>query len=673
MKKLVFIIILAIISFSSSFAIENRSIYYFNQSPLAQNEYTQLPLGDIKASGWLKNQLEIAAKGMTGHLDEVYDLVGDRNGWLGGDGDGWERGPYWIDGLLPLAYILEDSTLIKKVNKWIEWSLNSQTETGYFGPIPFTEEPIEEPGIQKTRREDWWPHMVMLKVLQQHYEVTGDERVIELMTKYFKFQLKTLPEKKLSFLSIWAENRGGENLASVIWLYNRTGDKFLLDLAKLLDKQTTDWSDLFETGNLIVKGNTTHNSNHWSLRHGVNIAMALKQPIMKYELTKDEKYPQLVNKAISDLREYHGQVQGMYGADEMLHGTNPTQGSELCTTVELMFTYESIIPITKNMHFADELEKITFNALPAQISPDFRSRQYYQQPNQIRITKNERDFTTKHDRDQLCFGLTTGYPCCTTNLHQGWPKYVQNLYYATADEGVAAFVYAPSKTEVIVKNDVKVQIEEVTNYPFSDNIDFIVNPEKKVKFPFHLRIPGWCQNPEIKINGKKIDFEENEQIAIINRKWRKGDKLSLTLPMKIQISNWHENSIGIERGPLVYALKIGEDWVKTGGVEPYATYEVHPTTPWNYGLVQDVIENTEKAFEIIENEKLAYQPWTAENAPIVLKVKGKQIPRWKEYNYMAGPIPFSWISTDTPLEEIILIPYGCSTLRISEFPVVFRK
>ncbi|CAN5406739.1 hypothetical protein BH23BAC1_BH23BAC1_29690 [soil metagenome] len=166
-----------------------KTSYLQNRIPLVQKPYLELPLGSIKPQGWLKEQLEIMRDGMTGHLDEIYpEVMGQRNGWLGGDGDGWERGPYWIDGLLPLAYILDDEGLKAKVQPWIEWSLNNQTEDGYLGPIPFEVEPEAEEGLQKSMRRDWWPKMVMLKVLQQYFNATGDERVIRSLTNYFKYQ-----------------------------------------------------------------------------------------------------------------------------------------------------------------------------------------------------------------------------------------------------------------------------------------------------------------------------------------------------------------------------------------------------------------------------------------------------------------------------------------------------
>src|SRR5580704_9739608 len=145
-----------------------------NRAPLRSNPYIELPLGSIAPHGWLREMLVRQAKGATGHLDSLYpEVMGVRNGWRGGDGDQWERGPYWLDGLLPLAYMLHDAALIAKTRPFIEWTLNSEQPDGYFGPM---KDYPEERGLQRGNCRDWWPHMVMLKVLQQYYSATGDKR-----------------------------------------------------------------------------------------------------------------------------------------------------------------------------------------------------------------------------------------------------------------------------------------------------------------------------------------------------------------------------------------------------------------------------------------------------------------------------------------------------------------
>ena len=405
-------------SLGSGLRADTPENYTNNRYPLVRKPFMELPLGSIKAKGWLQEMLVRQKNGATGQMDKLYPLVmGERNGWLGGDGDQWERGPYWIDGLLPLAYLLDDAQLKAKVQPWIEWALNSQREDGFFGPA---KDYPGEAGIQRDNSHDWWPRMVMLKILQQYYSATNDQRVIRFMTNYFRYQLKTLPEKPLGNWTFWAEFRACDNLQAVYWLYNITGDSFLLDLGKLIHKQSFSFVDMVNRGDLR-RINTIH---------CVNLAQGIKEPVIYYQQEPDKAYLDAVKRAFSDIRQFHGQPQGMYGGDEALHGNNPTQGSELCSAVELMYSLEKMVEITGDIDFADHLERIAFNALPTQISDDFMTKQYFQQANQVMVTRHRRNFDQDHGGTDNCFGLLTGYPCCASNMHQGWPKFTQSLWYA---------------------------------------------------------------------------------------------------------------------------------------------------------------------------------------------------------------------------------------------------
>ena len=639
------------------------------REPLSQNAFIELPLGSVEPDGWLREMLVRQAKGATGHLDELYpQVMGPRNGWLGGDGDQWERGPYWIDGLLPLAYILHDSTLVAKTTPWVEWALASQREDGQFGP---SEDYPSERGIQRNNCEDWWPRMVVLKILQQYYSATSDRRVIDFMTKYFRYQLSTLDEKPLDHWTFWARYRGGDNLMCVYWLYNITGDEFLLDLGNKIYAQTEPYTeDFLERSRL----------SRIASIHCVNLAQGMKTPIVYSQYDNDPKYALALDCALDDIRKFHGMPTGVFAGDEAIHGTSPTQGTEFCTVVEMMFSLETMYRINGAPRYADLLEKIAYNALPAQADDDFMTRQYYQQANQISAARVQSNFDCDHGAD-LCFGLLTGYPCCTSNMHQGWPKFVQNTWYATPDGGLAAVQYAPCHVSALVADSVKVQVSEETKYPFETSARLeITSLERDADFPLTLRVPSWSVATEVSVNGTPVDAAPENGLIRIGRRWTEGDEVTVSFTPEVRLTVWHENSHAVERGPLVFALSIpSETTLVRNAANPDwqgpEYYEIRPAGPWNYALTA-----TDPSGYVIDESGLDAEityPWNEASAPLRMTAKAVRALRWHEYNGMAGPLPFSSGYSAEPSfseqeETIELLPYGCTTLRITEFPMKGR-
>jgi len=668
-----------------------------NRAPLQLRPFLDLPLGVIEPRGWLRLQLERQRDGMTGHLDERYEaIVGPRNGWLGGDGDGWERGPYWLDGLVPLGYLLNDESLLAKARPWIEWTLTHQEPNGYLGPKRFDKEPKPEAGIQKTPREDWWPRMVMLKVLQQHHGATGDERVVEVLRRYFKYQLQELEKTPLDHWSFWANRRGGDNSMVVYWLYNLTGDAFLLELGELLARQTFPYTEVFLNESPEPSPDLAHlypynTGNRFPFNrdlirrlsvdqlqsfHCVNLAQGIKQPVVWSQQDPDERHLRAVKSAFADIRRFHGQPQGMYGGDEPMHGNDPTQGIEFCSVVEMMFSLETMVGISGDLDFADHLEWIAYNALPTQSTPDFKYRQYLQSANQVLASRARRNFYEEdwHQGTDLCFGLLTGYPCCTCNMHQGWPKWVQHLWRATPDGGLAALAYGPSAVAWKVGDGVPVRIEEETRYPFEETVRFRVTPDRPVTFPLQLRVPGWARGVTLRINGRETPAPAPDRLLTLKQEWKAGDVVEVAFAADVRISRWHENAVALERGPLVYSLRIEEDWRWIENTDKYGDYyEVHPKSPWNFALVEEDVNRPADRIRLERRDPDDAYPWSLAGVPLELRVHGKQHPQWQMYGFRAGPLPHSRPQqhlSNQSSQELVLVPYGCTRLRITEFPVV---
>jgi hypothetical protein len=633
-----------------------------NRAPLAPSAFYALPLGSIQPRGWLKNQLEIQAAGLGGHLDETWADVGPNSGWLGGKGESWERGPYFLDGLVPLAWTLHDDRLKAKAQRFIDWTLDHQASSGMIGPAS---------------NDDWWPRYVILKALTQYQEFTGDSRVIPVMDRYFRYQLSALPNRPLRD---WGKFRWQDELLSVLWLYNRTGSAYLLDLARLLRTQGYDWmtqyADFKYTKKIardFIKLDEDRGLRDISLAtHGVNNGQAIKTGPVWSLVSGSRDDVSAIFKMISELDKYHGLPNGMFSCDEHLAGPDPSQGSELCTVVEYMFSLEQSFAITGASALGDRLEKLAFNALPGTFTDDMWAHQYNQEPNQVECSLHHKPWTTDGPESNL-FGLEPNFGCCTANFHQGWPKFANSLFLLSgtqdsdATDGLVAAVYAPCEVHTVVRG-IPVHVVEDTGYPFQGTIRLTINSSAPAAFPLQLRIPAWAGGTALRINGQIQPQPAPGSFARVERTWRPGDRVDIEFPMIPRVSRGFNDSVAIERGSLLFSYGVGESWVKLADRGMTADWQVFPSTPWNYALALNP-DDPSRSIKVAESE-VGESVFTSRHTPVRLTVPARKVPAWRAQDGVADPLPQSPVKTDAPEENISLVPYAAAKLRISAFPLL---
>ena len=659
-----------------------RNAYYAaNRAPLDPGSYVKLPVGSIEPGGWLKVCLERQRDGLNGQLGNISAwLQKTDNAWLAADSKGkwgWEEVPYWLKGYGELAYLLNDESMIAETRGWIEAALKSQRADGDFGPHSLD-----------NGKQDFWPNMIMLYCLQSWYEFTGDRRVIDFMGKYFKYQLSVPDEDFLR--GYWQGLRAGDNLTSVIWLYNRTGNPALLPLMEKIHRCGRDWV----TRSNDDGGNPDKLPQWWFLIpdwHNVNLAQGFREPAVYSLLSRNPDDREASYEVFRIVREHFGQVPGgMYGADEnaRVGYDDPRQAIETCGIVEQMNSDENLLCITGDNFWADHTETVAFNTYPAALMPDFKSLRYLTAPNQV-----------LSDDQNHAPGIGNGGPflmmnpfssrCCQHNHGQGWPYYAGNLWLATPDNGVFAALYCESTVKVKVGKGTVVTIKETTHYPFDSIVRFTLSMEKPEEFPLSLRIPKWCKGAKVTVNGASLAGQARPGANVrISRQWKEGDRVELFLPQSLSLTTWDKNkkAVSVNYGPLTFSLKISEEYVrkesdKTAvgdskwqpGVdkELWPSWEIRPASAWNYGLVLNQPDP-------LKSLKVVQKPWpesdfpfTPEDVPISLWMNAKKIPEWKLDKYgLCGVLPESPVASQEPVEKVELVPMGAARLRVSAFPVI---
>ena len=633
--------------------------------PLRQAPLLKLPVGKVQPRGWLRKQLELQRDGLCGQLGTVSAWL-DKNGnqWLSGQGNhGWEEVPYWLRGYASLAYILDDADMKREVQTWIQAVLNNQASNGRIGPDGYD-----------GSSPDLWAKMPMLWALQTYYEATQTPRVLTAMNKHFLWELTINDD--IFLRGSWQDKRGGDNLWSVLWLYNRNGDSRLLPLIEKLHRATSDWQ---------MQGNLPN----W---HGVNVAQGFREPATYYMYSGEDRSLRATYNAFDEMRNRYGQMPGgMYAADENAREGyyDPRNGAETCAIVEQMASDEILMGITGDTFWADHCEDVAFNSLPAALMPDMRSLRYITSANMTISDEKKHGPSIDNDLRGMLSMSPFSSRCCQHNHGMGWPYFAEHLVMATADGGLATMLYAANETTALVSDGVSLRLEEQTDYPFDETILLTLHPEQSVAFPLYLRIPAWAGNVSVSVNGEDQQLAEAAgQYVCIRRNWTEGDQVSLRLPMTVRSTVWQQNksSVSVSYGPLTLSLKIDEQyeehdsrdhdfvqddshWQEGVDASLWPCFVIRANSDWNYGLVVNS-ENLPIDFQVIrrpfpENN----MPFTLEGVPLEFTAVGRQIPSWGfDATGMTDFLPTKWARRAEQTTPITLVPMGAARLRIAAFP-----
>jgi hypothetical protein len=660
--------------------------------------FAEIPLRSIEPLGWLKAYLERQRDGLTGHLDETGGFPFNTNGW-GGPGISavppdpfvYEQTGYWVDGMMRCAYLLRDSPLIEKATRHTNYVLEHPDTDGYLGP-------------SLLKRETRWPHVVFFRALCAQWSATGDPRIPPAMNRHF-----------LASPYPYSGYREAGSIEAVLWAYERTKDAALLRLAEELYRK-------FETSAEVNGGASpaTYSDGKPSIVHGVTYNELGKLGALMYMHTGDKTYLNVSIEAYKKLDSFHMLVDGVHSSSERMREVTPLESHETCDISDYTWSLGYLLMATGEPEYADKIERACFNAAPGAVTDDFTALQYFSCPNQAVAAHNtNHNIYFRGDRT-MAFATAHIAACCPSNVNRAMPNFASRLWLRDENNGLVAALYAPSKvTHRVGTTQQEVTITEKTRYPFSDEILFLMNMKADTEFPFTVRIPGWCRNPRILINNQPIDQDLRAGTFVrLTRTFRDGDEVAVLLPQETKASTWPLNGIALERGPLVYALKIDEEWQSPAklveaaigvlGVYNLQSHypgliarNVYPKSPWNYALEVNP-ENLSNTVQVTQHEWRDEHPWKASEPPITLQVPARRLIGWdleratqvvlegsfddpgfvpddshaqhRTGNFLFTPQLPAHLSSAVRLapgtEFVTFVPYGCARLRITIFPQV---
>ena len=539
--------------------------------------------------------------------------------------------PYWLKGYGDLGYVLKDQAIIGKARNWIEAVLAGQAQDGWFGPRE----------LQKSLegKPDMWPHMVMLNVLQSYYEYSGDGRVLPFLTRYFRWQLGR-PDSD-SAPATGRKVRMGDNLESVYWLYNRTGEAWLLDLARRMHENMADW---------------TSGVCDW---HNVNIAQGFREPA---DLLHAGEGAEISGRRRAELSDGDGRCTASFPAADSPatrtaapatatrgRASRPAASSSSCTASRCSRK------ISGEPLWADRCEEIAFNSLPAALTPDLKALHYLTAANMVQLDRQEQEPRHPERGHHALLQPVRGLPLLPAQRLARLALLRRGIVAGHGRQRPLRSLYAASEVKAKVGDGTAVKIVEETDYPFEryDPAQNIACP-RPVRFPLYLRVPRWSGTPVLTLNGSRLDAKaEPLSYLVVERQWSDGDTVSLQLPMRLAVRTWKKNNdaVSVDYGPLD---------VLAADRRALAALRRRRRLAGVGGFSDDALELRAGAGRRIRPSRsswcVARDRWPGSRsrrrrAPLELQAKAKRIPGWQQDRMgLIGPLQPSPVKSDEPVE-----------------------
>jgi len=642
-----------------------------HSTPRLYSALDSLPAGAVQPEGWLRVYMEKQAAQLGSKLPQVswpftFDYwAGEENAesWWP-----WEQKAYWLDGATRLALVLQDEQLLAQALTSIDFTLAHAGADGYLGPL-FFKEP-KDPSCSRWPQNVFFRGLAALSDAQNSLHDAATGKIVEQIRKHY------LSDN----ISYGTPVRNVTNIEAMLWCYGHTGDQRLLALAEDVWREYMTVSEDPEHGDmqpLRVYADAPISC------HGCTYAEIMKLPAILYLHTGKEEYLRFALAAMRRVTDHHLLIDGIPSTTEYYRTITSLDSHETCDISDHTWSWGYMLMATGDCVWADRVERACFNAAPGAIKNDWKSLQYFSCPNQFLATLNSDHNYPSAGGRQMAYQPNPGQKvaCCAGNVHRIFPNYVIRMWMKGIDGGLAAVLYGPSRLNTTIGSDnQEIEIIQTTDFPFNERVHLRINATHPVDFPLSLRIPGWCRAPRLTVNGAAVSVPKSDKgFLVLERTFRPGDEIALTLPMELAITGWPNDGMGIERGPLVYSLPIKEVWnsrvEQKFTTDDFPAWEVTPASAWNYGIA---LNTTKLKSEVeIKNEPgPVVDPW--QNPPTTLTVPLRKIEGWELRSNpdnpdqkFTPPLPVVSVSNvSNNVERVALVPYGATHLRVTIFPVV---
>jgi DUF1680 family protein len=464
----------------------------------------------------------------------------------------------WVLGAIGSYKYNHDPELFKKISDSVKELLKTQIPNGYIGNYADS--------AQLTNWDIWGRKYVMLGLLA-FYDLTSDQSALEGARRVADHLLSQVGPGKIDIVKT-GNYRGMASssiLEPIVKLYKKTNDNRYLDFANWIVSrwETPEGPKLIDNAmkNVPVSERFSQPKVWWSWDNGQKAyeMMSCYEGLLElYQVTNEPIYLQSVIKTVDSIIQSEINIAGSGTSFECWYNgkarqTEPAYHTmETCVTITWMKLCSSLLKLTGNPVYADQLEKTIYNALLASMKDDASQ-----------ISKYSPLEGRRHAGEKQC-GMEIN--CCNANGPRGFAL-IPEMAYFQSDNAIFVNLYSESMADFVSNKGNKISIRQITDYPISGRISMLIDPTEKNTFSIALRIPLWSDSTVVKVNGKAVSAIIHGSYLKLSREWVKGDRIDIEFDMrgKIQIQDGYQ---AIVHGPIVLArdTRLGDPLVDQAGI-----------------------------------------------------------------------------------------------------------